>query len=103
MSTDSRSDGRHRCLQYLVHAPKAICLSGASFGRWAISVREYERPPDSRSRPGKQWLYLGGLVILLGRVVNAVLLGQGNPSAKTGEDDQRLWILAQLHRERDDR
>jgi hypothetical protein len=36
-------------------------------------------------------------------VVNAVLLGEGGPSPKTSEDDQRLGILAQLHRERDRR
>lgn len=59
------------------------------------------------------WLYASGLVLLLAAVVNAVLLGEGGPSAKTGDEsrsehereaddlhDASDVILDRLHRER---
>ena len=56
------------------------------------------------------WLYLSGLVLLLAAVVNAVLLGEGEPAPRTGDDstDDRTAVLRdrtdalrdQLHHER---
>lgn len=57
------------------------------------------------------WLYASGLVLLLAAVVNAVLLGKGEPTAKTGDEsanertgddlhDASDVILDRLHRER---
>jgi len=44
------------------------------------------------------WLYLGGFLLLLGGVVNAVLLGKGKPEPKTSPDFEDRF-----HRERDRR
>ncbi len=44
------------------------------------------------------WLYLGGFLLLLGAVVNAVLLGEGEPEPQLGPDYEK-----QFHRERDRR
>ena len=58
------------------------------------------------------WLYLSGLVLLLAAVVNAVLLGEGEPTPKTGSgsnttgdgtdqsDDRTDALRDRLHRER---
>ena len=53
------------------------------------------------------WLYLSGLVLLLAAVINAVLLGEGEPAPRTGGDDrddtsdERIdALLDRLHRER---
>ncbi|MHB9288680.1 YihY/virulence factor BrkB family protein [Halobacteriales archaeon Cl-PHB] len=46
------------------------------------------------------WLYLGGLVLLVGAELNAVLLGQRDPAAPT---DRVETLESRLHRERDRR
>ena len=49
------------------------------------------------------WLYLSGLVLLLAAVVNAVLLGEGEPAPRTDDDstDDRTDALRdRLHHER---
>jgi membrane protein len=55
------------------------------------------------------WLYASGLVLLLAAVVNAVLLGEGEPAPRTGSEDadegdahdERVETLRdRLHRER---